>query len=476
MNAADYEEMAAILDAHASDAASTECWPPLISMERDATRAAAFPFDALGPILGEAAQAIAHDVQAPDALAGGSVLAAASLAASPLSNVCMPHGQCAPLSLFVITGAASGDRKSATDAVACYAIDEKRKQQARDHIKAMQRWESDNAERSKADKIAPPATQVLTTSNATVEGLTKLLKYQSSVGVFSAEGGEMLGGHSLREDRRMAGLSFFLKAWSAEGLDSLRGGEGLTVLLGRRAALHVLVQPLILSQLLADPMAQGMGLLARCLIAQPDTLAGSRFFRACNPLENPAVARFNHRIRELLDQTPRIWEEGDGFELRPSDLHMAPEAIAMWIEFYNQVERAQCPGGELVDARPFASKAAEQAARIAGVIAVIEGTRNISGAQMMGGIKLADFYMSEHLRLTGSGRTDQRTKQLRSLFDWIREKGPYVTTNAILQRSPRPIRNLKADGIRDLMGELCRRGYIREAGSSGTWEARDVQD
>ena len=472
MRAAEYEDVAALLD---SDEVATD-WSPLVPLVQTESQAGAFPFRALGPTLGEAAQAIAQDVQAPDALAGGSVLAAASLAVSPLSNVYMPHGQRAPLSLFIITGAASGDRKSATDAVACYAIDERRKQQARNHIKATQKWERENAERPKAERIAPPTAQVLTTSNATVEGLTKQLKNQSSVGVFSAEGGEMLGGHSMRDERRMSGLSFYLKAWGAESLDSLRGGDGLTVLLGRRVALHVLVQPVILAQLLADPMAQGQGLLARCLIAQPDTLAGSRLFRDCNPLENPAVVRFNNRIRELLEQEPRVWEEGDGFELRPTDLHMTPSARAAWIKFFDQVEQAQRPGGELVDARPFASKAAEHAARIAGVIAVVEGRSNIGDVEMMGGIEAAGFYLREHLRLTGAGRCDQRNAQLRMLFDWMAEVGPFVITANVLQRSPRQIRKLKAEGIKDLLRELAERGYIREAGTPGAWEVRDVQD
>lgn len=471
MIAADYEAVAAVLDA--AEAAAD--WPELVPLADPVTLAGAFPFDALGPILGAAAKAIAEDVQAPDALSGGSVLAAASLAASPLSNVYMPHGQRSPLSLFVITGAASGDRKSATDAVACYAIEERRKQQARDHTKATEKWERENAERPKAERTAPPAAQVLTTSNATVEGQTKLLKYQSCVGVFSAEGGEVLGGHSMRDERRMSGLSFYLKAWGAESLDSLRAGDGLTVLLGRRIALHVLVQPVILAQLLADPMAQGQGLLARCLIAQPDTRAGSRLFKDCNPMDNPAVVRFNDRIRELLAQTPRVWEEGDGFELRPSDMHMTPSARAMWIEFFNQVELAQGPGGELAEARPFASKAAEHAARIAGVVAVVEGRTNIGDAEMVGGIKAAEFYMGEHLRLTGAGRTDQRNAQLRTLFGWMTEVGPFVITANVLQRSPRTIRRLKAEGIKDLLGELAQRGYIREAGTHGAWEVRDVQ-
>ncbi|MBF0819946.1 DUF3987 domain-containing protein, partial [Streptococcus acidominimus] len=54
--------------------------------------AAPYPLDALGPILGEAASAIARKVQAPAAIAAQSVLAAASLAVQAHADVRMPYG------------------------------------------------------------------------------------------------------------------------------------------------------------------------------------------------------------------------------------------------------------------------------------------------------------------------------------------------------------------------------------------------
>jgi putative DNA primase/helicase len=468
----DYQQLVDELD-DAEDSAAP--WPPLRPIEDSHTPAEPFPHDALGKVLGPASRAIAEDVQAPDSLAGGSVLAAAALAVSQLADIAMPHGLRAPLSLFVLTGAASGDRKSATDSVACFEIEEFRKNQARSHAEAMQRWEAENAELKRGEKpTAQPAPQALTTSNATIEGIAKLLKYQSAVGVFSSEGGEMLGGHSLRDDRRVSGLSFYLKAWGAERLDSLRGGEGLTVLLGRRVSLHVLVQPVILGQLLADPIAQGQGLLARCLIAQPDTLAGTRLFRACDPLQNPAVVKFNERVRELLNRVPRTWDTGDGFELKPATLRMTPQATDGWILFYNQIERAQAPGGELSDARPFASKTAEHAARIAGVRAMFEGSDQVDVDQMMGGIELASFYLGEHLRLTGAGQAAQRNGQLQALLSWMQEGGS-MNTASVLQKSPRPIRKLKAKAIHELLAELEQRGYIRPLAGGLMWEVRRVE-
>lgn len=459
----------------ASDPASAD-WPALNPIP-DALngRPDAFPFTALGPILGKAAQAIAEDIQAPDSIAGGSVLAAASLAVQSLANVMLPHGQRCPLSVFVLTGASSGDRKSAVDVVACKQIEKIRKEQARTYAKQVESYESEMASRKKTEpELSKPTPKSLTTGNATIEGLSRLLKHQSHVGVFSAEGGEMLGGHSLRDNKRSSGLAFYLKLWSGESIDSLRGGEGLTVLLNRRGAMHVLVQPVLLGQLLTDPLAQGQGLLARCLIAQPDTLAGHRPYQHRDPNHDAAVMAYNRRLEELLGTIPTLWPGGDGYELKPKDLAFTDVAMALWVSFYNQTEAMQAAGGELEGARPFASKAAEHAARIAGVITMIEDptARFIESDAMDGAIQITGFYMGEHIRLTGVGRTERVNGNLRLLLEWLHREGPLVPNKKILQCAPRPIRGLRALGISAILNELATRGFIREVGNQ--WEVRNV--
>jgi len=284
----------------------------------------------------------------------------------------------------------------------------------------------------------------------------------------------MLGGHSLRDDKRSFGLAFYLKSWSGESLDSLRGGEGLTVLLGRRIAMHVLVQPVLLGALLGDPLAQGQGLLARCLIAQPDTLAGSRPYRDVNPHENPAVMAYNQAIKMLLETYPALRDGGDGHELQPKDLCLDDDAKALWIKFFNKIERHQGNGSELEGARPFASKAAEHAARIAGIITLVENPQanSVPCAAMDAAIELTAFYLTEHLRLTGVGRQKCIDARLRVLLSWFQSGVKLVQKKDVLQKSPNALRKLKAEGLAPLIKELEIRGYIRDAGKS--WEVRSV--
>src|SRR5881275_2161246 len=83
-----------------------------------------FPTDALGNVLGAAARAIHDRVQAPLAICGQSALAAAALAGQGHADVVLPigPGQSRPLSLYLVSIAASGERKSACDSEAMWPI------------------------------------------------------------------------------------------------------------------------------------------------------------------------------------------------------------------------------------------------------------------------------------------------------------------------------------------------------------------
>ena len=120
----------------------------------------------------------------------------------------------------------------------------------------------------------------------------------------------------------------------------------------------------------------------------------------------------------------------------------------------------------MAQARAFASKAAEQAARIAGIIAMFDNPRAVAIgiAAMDGAIELVKFYLGEHLRLMGTGKQEQTDKRLRVLWEWLQR--------GILHGMPRAVRNLKTIGINALLAELTHRGHIRPAGSS--WDIRYV--
>jgi len=448
-------------------------WPELDALPEPVRSVAApFPMDALGPVLGPAAKSIARIVQVPDAMAAASVLACASLAAQPHADVRLPHGV-VPLSLYIITSAGSGDRKTATDKVANKVFLDIRQAKAREIAKLEQEYAKDILGGQRGDRNLPrPTVSVPLAGKATVESLQRALKSQSSIGIFTSEGGEFVGGHSMREDRRASGLAWYLNAWDGGDLTDMTITHGTSIIVGRRVAMHVLLQPVLLARLLSDPLAVQQGLIPRMLISEPQSLAGTRLYRPENASIDPDVQRYNAAIKRLAEVDPPTLGEGDPYELSPKELRISTAAIELWTAFFNETEGDQATGSALEQIRPFASKVAEHAARIAGVLALVSdpNTYEVDEVAMRGAIEIARFFLHEHVRLTGSSVENAHLDRLRALLDWLPTRRQPVPGKEILQHSPRAIRHLKAEGIQPLLAELEARGYVRQVFQG--WEIR----
>ena len=76
-----------------------------------------FPFEVLGHTMAATCKAIQENVQAPDAIIAQSVLGAANLAVQGLGNIII-DGRVFPVSLFLLSIAGTGERKSAVDSLA----------------------------------------------------------------------------------------------------------------------------------------------------------------------------------------------------------------------------------------------------------------------------------------------------------------------------------------------------------------------
>ena len=180
-----------------------------------------YPVHALGP-LRAAVEAVQGMTQAPVAIPAASALSVASLAVQSFADV-ETLGGARPTSLYTLTIARSRERKSACDAPLIKALRDHEKEQAKAQREAMESWRNKHtlwkgerdrilreAAKGKGEKRtaaeadldalglepeAPPSAD-RTVTEPTFEGLTKLFAHgQPSLGLFSDEGGQFLGGH-----------------------------------------------------------------------------------------------------------------------------------------------------------------------------------------------------------------------------------------------------------------------------------------
>ena len=269
---------------------------------REIAPGAAYPVRALGP-LRPAVEAVQGMTQAPMAIPAQSALAVASLAVQGFANVEALGGPC-PLSLYAMTIARSGERKSACDAPLLTGLRDHEREQARAQRDAFQAWENGHAlwkgerdrilgeaKKAKGEKrmaaqadlealgrepAAPPSAD-RTVTEPTFEGLTKLFAHgQPSLGLFSDEGGQFLGGHAMKSENRQMTLAAFNDLWQGNPIRRTRGGDGHITLYGRRLAVHLMVQPGVARGFMADPLAADTGFLPRFLICEPPSAIGTR--------------------------------------------------------------------------------------------------------------------------------------------------------------------------------------------------------
>lgn len=105
---------------------------------REIATGAAYPVESLGPLRG-AVEAVQGMTQAPVAIPAASALAVASLAVQGFADV-QTLGGARPLSLYALTIARSGERKSACDAPLMTALRDHEKERARTQREEMKSW------------------------------------------------------------------------------------------------------------------------------------------------------------------------------------------------------------------------------------------------------------------------------------------------------------------------------------------------
>ena len=433
---------------------------PLI---RDLPEGEPYPMDALGP-LRQAAEGIHDLTQAPAAIAAQAVLGVAALTAQGLADVDLGHSR-SPISLFLLTVAQSGERKSACDKLATQAIKEREKELAdlfsdemQVHANRLAVWEeqrkailqkckqpSTSADAfDQLENLGPPPDQplspLLVAGDPTIEGLIRNLALSHpSLGIFSDEGGSFIGGHAMNEDNRLktaAGLSNF---WDGKPINRVRAGDGVSLFHGRRLSAHLMVQPIVAAQLLADPMVNGQGLMARFLTAAPTSTIGTRTRDSFATGSHLAIARFNDRIASLIRRSLPL-AEGKRNELNPPVLMFETEARALVREFSLATERAQAPGQPLEETRPFASKAAEHAMRIAAVLSTFEdpGRSTIAAETMCNAVTLAGFYIAEARRLSDAALISTETAEAERMRRWLLDSWTetHISPTDAAQRGP----------------------------------------
>ena len=476
--------------APAGDADSNE-WPkphPLtVKVEPEP-----YPLDALPKTIRAAVKEVAGFVKAPVPLVASSALAAISLAIQAHVDVRRDEILSGPASLFLLAIADSGERKTQADKMFSKAIQDYQDAQAeaakpilKDNAAAFGAWEAKRggikdkirqlAKENKPtaslesdlrdlehSKPEPPRVPKLIREDATPEGLAKKLQNDwPSAGVISNEAGIVFGAHGMSSESVMRNLALLNKLWDGGRYQSDRGDEERSRdVRGARLTMGLMIQESTLRAFFEQTkgLARGTGFLARFLVALPDSTMGTRFYTP--PVTgSPAMAAFNRRITEILNQPTPI--DGNGI-LTPPVLPLAVEAKAAWVAFHDTIEGMLGAGGELHEVKDVASKTADNAVRLAALFQVFEhGMGGAIGADAFADASdIAAWHLSESRRFLGELALPPELADAARLDTWLiahckRERTQAVGKNHVRQHGPlRDGKRLDA-AIREL-SELAR--------------------
>lgn len=413
---------------------------------------AEFPVDALPKLLRGATLALHSKIQAPLAICAQSILAVSNLAAQAHADVMLPIiGQTRPISCFFLTIAESGERKSSCDNEALSAVKAHEAKLKEGHDAAIEGWQNiaeayesqrqsilkDRkkypdlpTKKAALDKLGQkpvaPLTPMLICPEPTFEGLCRLMQNSHpSLGIFSAEGGQFIGGHGMKDENKIRTATALSSSWDGEAIKRVRAGEAPLILAGRRLSMHLMAQPGIAASFLSDPELKSQGLLSRVLVVSPLSAIGTRFSNnkeddIGQTHQKQALEAFKRQITEILS-LPTKTKADNANELKPRLMTLSIEAEELYISYADRVERMMAQNEPFESIRGFASKLPEHAVRIAATVALAEDIEvgTISYRNMEGGIAIAEFYASEAVRLFDEGAIDPKIVLAERLLHWL---------------------------------------------------------
>jgi hypothetical protein len=216
-----------------------------------------------------------------------------------------------------------------------------------------------------------------------------------------------------------------------------------------------MAQPLVASHLLADPLLQNQGILSRMLVTVPAPASGTREWHEPTDSSDAALRVYSQHLLEVLRLPEMPSEE--------NLLALSLDAIAreMWIEFANTIEKQIGPEGKLSCIRGLANKAAEHAARQAGVLAIVEDPErtDVSARHLAAGIEIVNFYLNEALRLQATSQIDPRLQKAARLLVWLRKCGENVISPVeVYQFGPTEFRDKRA--AEEAIAVLANHGHL----------------
>ena len=415
-----------------------------------------YPVNCFQDDLKEAIEAVVDLVQCPIGIASQSIISTVCLVTQHHRNIIIPDRDLSrPMSCFFLTIGDSGERKTTCDTYASAGIKKYEQklqglyeEKLTDYKNRKDLWESEKKEIFKEKKVSKeekesrlkelgsspvlPMEPLITIPDITYEGIINFLQNSHcSVGIYSDEGGSLIGGYSMGKEHKVkmnAGLS---SLWDKGGATKITKGEGSTIISNKRLSMHIMAQPSIMQEWVGDEKIENQGIFSRIIFCYPESKIGTRFYKAPNQNSLDIIGSFQQKTMELIEMKEK---------LDPSKLFLETKAKSLWIDFLNKIEREMGEGERLACVRNFVNKSPELAIRLAGNLAIFNNAeaQEIKEESLYTAIEIIGYSINETLRMKELWRVSRETLNAQKLLNWLLYEWNecYISIPDIQQMSP----------------------------------------
>lgn len=410
--------------------------------ERRQNLCSGYPLDRYPDFLAKVIEDVNRIVQSPVPLAAQSVLGFMSATAQGAFDVLIsPDLAPKPVSLFLLAGAASGDRKTTTDNLVNAPLHAYDRQQQKEYDENMAEYKSsmavwkieekvaakklrklfeegkDTAEYEKVYKAiqdsepVKPERQQMIFGDTTFRGMTEILpEHNASVCLLSSEAGYII--KQLKQT-----IPQLNDSWGGEDI-AINRVAGCRIIRSPRTTINWMVQPQYVEDLLlsAKSRARPSGFAARFLFCFPDSLQGYRFKEPGEDKKSDLTAL--HKLHEIGNRLLKKRLENH------ERIVLTIQSQYHFDQLYNDIEAELRYDGFFRKFEDAGSKLLENIARMAALFHVFseayeQGSTEISVRHINAACSICTWHMKQFMNLY-----DERAPAIKraiKLMDWMDE-------------------------------------------------------
>ena len=416
-----------------------------------------FPLDALPPLLRNTLLEVERKIHSPIGLIASSMLSTMAIACQGAFNIRTPVGEVVPSSLFIVTVAESGERKTATDNLFIQSIRDFEVTQRKHHLHELKVYQSKeivwNIHKQELEKSlrqgiregyeiesireelenllrnepVPPLQTRLLYSDTTSEFLLKNLSHQWPSGaIHSSEGLSVFSGRAFH---KLGPLNELWDGTSSITVDRLHADSYELTDARLSVSLMLQLQPFIDFLSKKNNLAVNAGLTSRFLICMPTSTQGSRNVeKQSQEGSGSGYISALQQFKEKLQYWLKISEERTFSGAPFLEFTFEEDAEHQYLEMLSTIEAEIAPQKYLEHHGALASKLGNNLARLAGLIQSFDEKSNIITLKSLNSAwDLIAWYTDQHIkfiRISQNQISDDDMGDM--LYDWLRS---HVSTN-----------------------------------------------